>query len=122
MAWFFYSFYLSQLIDLFNLISIAVIVLNYLALIKLQLKKKNQSIIGNFPAPFELVIRQIHDQVRMTIILQLISGISRVPKSYLSTLMVLLFQYLPLAGVFLAILILVLNYLEFTIVAVGPFM
>ena len=47
----------------------------------------------NVPAPAEKVIAQVDDQVRMKLISQLISGISRVLQKLNKHLMVLLFQH-----------------------------
>ena len=67
--------------------------LNYLDLMKLQLKQSFVSVIINVPAPLELVMAQVDEHVKMRLSLQFISSIQEFFKNYSSILMVLLFQH-----------------------------
>ena len=76
-----------------NLISIAVIALQYLELIKLQLEPKGLYPVSNVPVPDELVMMQVDDHVRMGLIHSRLVAFQGFSKNYLSILMVLLFQH-----------------------------
>ena len=93
-----------------------------LVLIKLLLEHKVLSVIASLPAPVELVITQVDDNVKMRLTLQLIKGISRVLQKllkYFNETIISTSFSLPAAGVFHVIFILNLTDAEYAILSFG---